>query len=149
MKIVRMASAILLLQLPAICQLSPTAYRALGQPDMRQNGVNQVQAAGLHGPMGVALDDRDGGLHLYIADTNNNRVLAWRDARSYQAGDPPALVLGQPTSYHSGYLGIGEKGLAGPVSLAVDPTNGNLYVADLLNHRVLRFLSPFANELRV
>ena len=25
-------------------QLSPSAYRALGQPDLRQNGVNMVQA---------------------------------------------------------------------------------------------------------
>lgn len=126
-------------------KLSSSAYRALGQPDLRQNGVNRVQGWELHSPFGIALDGRDGTVHLYVADTANNRILAWQDVRAYQIGDAPGLVLGQPSPQHSAPLGIGTKGLAAPAGLAVDPLTGNLYVADYGNNRVLRFRNPFRN----
>lgn len=130
-------------------QLSRSAYRVLGQPDLRQNGVNMVQGVELFAPSGVTVDTRDGPVYLYIADTRNSRVLAWRDARSYQMGDPPTLTLGQPGPQYSNPMGIGAKGFNAPLGLAVDPTTGNLYVADFGNNRVLRFPAPFANPTRV
>lgn len=130
-------------------QVSKSAYRVLGQLDFRQNGVNMVQGLELNGPLGVALDLRGGPVHVYIADTNNSRVLAWSDLRSYQIGDAPALVLGQPGPQYSAPLGIGVKGFNLPASLAVDPKTGNLYVADYGNNRVLRFPNPFSNPSRV
>jgi len=133
----------------AYAQLSTNAYRGLGQADLRQNGINRVQGVELFAPFAIALDDRDGHLHLYVADTRNHRVMAWEDARSYQIGDSPALILGQPGPSSSIVLGIGVKGFDRPVSLAVDPVTGNLYVADFGNNRVLRFLSPFRNRSRV
>jgi uncharacterized protein (TIGR03437 family) len=133
----------------ARAQLSSSAYRALGQPDLHENGLNIVQGSGMYSPFSVALDARDGGLHLYVADTRNNRVLAWQDAPSSQMGDPATLVLGQPNSQLSGAFGIGAKGFNSPGGLAVDPTNGNLYVADFGNNRVLRFPAPFANPSRI
>src|SRR5204863_8389040 len=87
--------------------------------------------------------------HVCISDTRNARVLAWQDARSYQIGDPPTLVLGQPGPQYSRPLGIGTKGFNTPLGLAVDAGTGNLYVADSGNSRVLRFPSPFANPTRV
>jgi uncharacterized protein (TIGR03437 family) len=108
-----------------------------------------VQGVELNSPLGVALDARAGQVHLYIADTNNSRVLAWADVNSYQIGDPPALVLGQPGGQYSNVLGIGAKGFNGPTGLTVDPNNGNLYVADSGNHRVLRFPAPFSNPSRI
>ena len=36
-------------------------------------------------------------------------------------------------------------GLFGPVALAVNPGNGDVYVSDTQDHRVLRFPSPFEN----
>src|SRR5262249_25405315 len=129
---------------PAGAQLSSSAYRVLGQADLRQNGVNMVQGVELFGPSGVALDARGGQVHLYVSDTRNARILAWQDAGSYQRGDPPALVLGQPSAQNSNALGIGVKGLNLPVGMAVDPANGNLYVADFGDNRVLRFPAPFA-----
>ena len=133
----------------AHAQLSLSAYRALGQMDLRQNSLNMVQGVELNQPSGIALDLRGGPVHIYISDTRNSRVLAWADLASYQTGDVPAIVLGQPGLQYSNALGIGTKGFASPAGLAVDPTNGNLYVADFGNNRVLRFPSPFDNPSRI
>lgn len=133
----------------AQAQLSTSAYRVLGQPNLRQNGVNMILGGELNQPSGVAIDARGGQLHLYVADTRNSRVMAWQDVGSYQTGDPPALVLGQPGPQYSKPLGIGNKGFNTPLGIAVDPTTGNLFVADFGNNRVLRFPSPFANLTRV
>jgi len=130
-------------------QISSSAYRVLGQTDLHQNSLNMVQGTELNQPGGVAIDLRGGQAHLYISDTNNSRVLAWADAASYQTGDAPALVLGQPGPQYTHALGIGTKGFSSPGGLAVNPLNGDLYVADFSNNRVLRFLSPFANPSRI
>jgi hypothetical protein len=77
-------------------QVSSSAYRALGQSDLRRNGVNAVLGIELYNPLGIALDTRSGQTHLYISDAFNSRVLAWADVNAYQIGDAPSLVLGQP-----------------------------------------------------
>ena len=61
----------------------------------------------------------------------------------------PRWCSGQPGPQYSNPLGIGPMGLNSPLALAVDPTTGNLYVADYGNNRVLRFPSPFENRSRV
>ena len=130
-------------------QFSDSAYRGLGQPDLRQNGVNTAEGAELNGPIGLALDTGAGNSHLYVADTGNHRVLAWKDAESFQNGEPADLVLGQRSPFHVIPFGIGVKGFLLPVGAAVDPTTGDLYVADFGNHRVLRFPAPFENSSSV
>jgi uncharacterized protein (TIGR03437 family) len=130
-------------------QLSSSAYRVLGQTNFSQNGLNMVQGVELNAPSAIALDARNGQIRLYIADTRNARVLAWPDVNSYQIGDAPALVLGQPGPQYSTAYGIGAKGFNQPTDLAVDPVTGNLYVADFGSNRVLRFPSPFANPSRI
>jgi len=127
-------------------QISKSAYRVLGQTDLRQNGVNMVNDQSLSSPSGVAVDAEG---HLYAADTSNHRVLAWAGAASFQNGAAAKLVLGQPAAQRSGQMGIGVKGFRFPLGLAVDPVTGNLYVADYANNRVLRFPKPFANPTRV
>jgi uncharacterized protein (TIGR03437 family) len=130
-------------------QISPSAYRVLGQADMTGSGLNMVQGFGLNNPGGVALDAREGKVHIYVADTNNHRVLAWDDIGSYQTGDDPSFVLGQRGSQYSSPFGIGYKGFYAPVGLAVDPSTGDLYVADTGNSRILRFPAPFSNPQRI
>lgn len=144
-----LAAATILGMATASGAISPGAYRVLGQPDLRQNGTNAPQGRELNGPSGVALDNRDGALYLYVADSGNNRILAWEDARAAQAGEPATLVLGQPGPRQTRPVGIGAKGLYLPMGLAVDPLTGNLYVADYGNNRVLRFAAPFSNRSKV
>jgi uncharacterized protein (TIGR03437 family) len=138
-------SFLLLLAGCAQAQISSTAYRVLGQPDLMQRGINILQAGSLYGPTAIAIDVRNGQTHLYISDSNNARVLAWQDVHSYQIGNPPDLILGQPGPYYSTPNGIGSRGLSFPTGLAADPQTGNLYVADPTDNRVVRFPSPFAN----
>jgi uncharacterized protein (TIGR03437 family) len=129
----------------AEAQISATAYRVFGQSDLTQSGLNIVQGTELNAPSALTTDPRAGVTHIYIADTDNSRVLGWTDVGSYQTGDPPAVVLGQPGPNYSNLQGIGTKGFNFPAGLAVDPATGNLYVADLGNSRILRFPSPFSN----
>src|SRR5271169_5021980 len=126
--------------------LSLSAYRALGQPDLRQNAINMVGAATLNSPSGVAIDSSG---HLYVTDTLNHRVLGWENVASFQNGTSAALVLGQQNFQQTVPNGIGSKGLNSPGGLAVDPTTGNLYVADVGNNRVVRFPHPFASPSNV
>src|SRR5579863_3050871 len=143
------AVPIVFLACAAHAQISPSAYRVLGQTNSNYDGLNLVQGLELNSPNGIALDTRSGTVHIYIADTLNSRVLAWRDAAAYQTGDAPTLVLGQPGPQYSGAFGIGAKGFNAPLSMAVDPTSGNLYVADFGNNRVLRYPSPFDNPSQI
>jgi uncharacterized protein (TIGR03437 family) len=130
-------------------ELSPSAYRTLGQRDFQRNGLNMVEGLELNAPSGIALDTRAGRLHLFVSDTNNHRVLGWQDIRGYQNGDAPTLILGQPDPRSSSPLGIGQRGFNTPLGLAVNPANGDLYVADFMNSRILRFPDPFSNRNRV
>ena len=145
---VRRPVLLLAAALAAHAQLSTSAYRVLGQADLNQNGVNMVLGTELSSPAGVAVDVRGGQTHIYISDTANSRVLGWPDTRSFQIGALPTIVLGQPGPQYSKPMGIGTKGFRSPRGLAVDPTTGNLYVADTGNNRVLRFPAPFSNATR-
>src|SRR6516164_7357860 len=133
----------LILAAAAEAQLSSTAYRALGQPNLSLNGLNGVQGIELYAPSALAIDARNGATRIYIADLGNARVLGWPDTASYQIGDLPAVVLGQSGPQFTN--GIGNHGFNQPIGLAVDPASGNLYVADAGNNRILRFPSPFSN----
>ena len=56
-------------------QLSSSAYRALGQKDLRQNGTNMVDSGTLSSPNALAIDSEG---HLFVADTSNNVVRVLR-----------------------------------------------------------------------
>lgn len=127
-------------------QTALSAYRALGQTNLQQNGVNMVEGSALNAPAGIAVD---GSGHLYVADTANHRVLGWESAASFQNGASASLVLGQPNLNQGIPEGIGTKGLAFPSSVAVNPVTGDLFVADTGNNRVVRFAAPFANPSNV
>ena len=129
------------------------ANGAGGQIDRAHNGPNFVDAIGERTPGGIAVDatSQPPRRHLYVADTANNRVLGWRDVASFVAAQPADVVLGQPDLFsfkcNNGIAagdvgGLGADSLCGPARMAVDQ-QGNLYVADSGNNRVLVYNTPF------
>ncbi len=125
--------------------------RVLGQVYLDGNSANYVEGRefSFGGAGGVVVDTHSSPPHLYVADTFNNRILGFRDARIARPGDKADLVIGQPDFYRSvanypSNLATQptSKSLYNPVGVAVD-SSGNLYVADTGNGRVLRFPAPF------
>lgn len=120
------------------------AVIALGQTDFVHNIQNLLTAWSLDNPAQIAFDPSTGG--LYVADAVNNRILGWLSAADYTNFEPAALVIGQP-DFRSNAIdrtgSVGPNGFSSPSGVAVD-SNGNLYVSDFVNSRVLEFNTPFA-----
>jgi uncharacterized protein (TIGR03437 family) len=109
-------------------------------------GPNWVQGRELNGPFGIALDNSVSPPIVYVADTGNNRVLAFQYATQLTAGAQADLILGQPDRFTNLPQGPGASlttGLRAPSGLAVD-SSGNLYVADSGDNRIVRYPKPFA-----
>jgi uncharacterized protein (TIGR03437 family) len=131
------------------------ATRVLGQDGLTLNSPNLIEGRELNfsmgGDAGVAVDLTANPPRLFIADTYNNRILGYKDLRNFQTGAKADIVIGQPDFQHSrvnypsnNVNQLNQSGLLGPTGLYVDP-DGNLYVADTGNGRVLRFPKPFDN----
>lgn len=98
--------------------------------------ANPTNQSGLWGPRGVATDSAG---NLYVADSENNRVLQF--AAPLSNGEEAAAVLGQP-DFSSNSQGTSLAQMNFPIDLALDQS-GNLYVSDMFNNRVLGFLAAF------
>ncbi|MGI8988549.1 MAG: hypothetical protein ACR2I2_03055 [Bryobacteraceae bacterium] len=135
------------------------ATRVLGQDQLNLNGPNLVEgrefffyiSSAAPADAGIIADLNSNPPRLYVADTNNNRVLGFADLRKVKPGDPADIVIGQPdfartlVNYPSNDPNKpSQSNLFAPAGLAIDSA-GNLYVADTGNGRVLRFPQPFAN----
>ena len=125
--------------------------RIVGQAVLQQTlqptatAINLVEGRELNSPQAVAVDTSVSPPILYVADTVNNRILAWKNATGFKNGAFADLVIGQPDMYSTGPQGPGfaiEAGFVSPVAVAVD-SSGNLYVADAGHNRILRFPQPF------
>ncbi|HVA79058.1 MAG TPA: NHL repeat-containing protein, partial [Candidatus Binataceae bacterium] len=125
----------------------------VGQNDFLSSSCNQgdsqPSAASLCQPNGVAADAAG---NLYVADTNNNRVLVFAApfagfSGAQIAGLSASVVFGQPNAQSSAANngGISASSLSDPWGLAVD-SSGNLFVADNLNSRVLVFADPLSTS---
>ncbi|MDQ1469241.1 MAG: hypothetical protein QOJ99_721 [Bryobacterales bacterium] len=139
--------------------VSAAASRVIGQLDFPFSAVNLIEGREFaiappssNSPSGSAiLDQSSTPAHLYVADTQNNRILGYKDFSSVQNGQKADLVIGQPdflrnvVNYPSGDVTQpNAQGLHSPTSLTVDSA-GNLYVADTGNSRIVRFPAPFAS----
>ncbi len=119
-----------------------TADVVIGQPDFYSRIVLHTQD-GLYVPAGMAFDTTSSQHILYISERSNNRILGfYYPVRENSA--PADIVIGQPdyTTYTSG---ASTTKLKQPEGIAVD-TDGNLWVADQGNVRVLVFLSPASTD---
>jgi uncharacterized protein (TIGR03437 family) len=126
--------------------------RIIGQPritPVTNGNPNYVQGAEMFEPLSVAVDTSVSPAIVYVADSLNNRVLAYKNPTSAVLGGPADLVIGQqdpfstipqgPTQNSSVAL---SEGFTLPTSVLVDP-QGNLYVTDSGNNRVIRYPPPF------
>ncbi len=117
------------------------------------NGNPPPSAGSLCAPAGVAID---GSGNVYVADTSNSRVLEYNNPLappgSDGAGDTSAdRVFGQNGIFTVGGCnagtapgdsnGLGPDSLCDPTAIVLD-TNGDLYVADTGNNRVLEYNTP-------
>ncbi len=132
---------------PESVKLNPSWSRVLGHPkkELITASPNWVEGRELTTPQGVALDTSSSPPILYVADTGNNRVLAWKNAANVNSGAPADLIIGQRDQFKTDANGPGTSfttGLNQPTGLTVDP-QGNLYVVDANNNRILRYARPF------
>jgi uncharacterized protein (TIGR03437 family) len=107
----------------------------LGQPDFVTTTVNDTPTQNsLRNPQGVASD----GVHLVVADTDDNRILIWNTipTTNNQNAD---VVVGQPNFTTNALPGNtpNASSMRGPEGVWIQ--NGKLFVADTQNNRVLIF----------
>lgn len=130
---------------------NPAPSRIFGQAVLQQTGLltaiapNLVEGREFNAPQGLAIDTSANPPILYVVDTGNNRVLAWKNAFGFTKGDNADLVIGQRDFLSTAPEGPGEDlstGLNQPVAAATD-ASGNLYVVDAGNNRILRYPAPF------
>lgn len=107
----------------------------LGQTIFTAGVVNKLDSLGFSTPMGIAVDSVT--QKVFVADQSNNRVLRFSSAATYTSGEGAEAVLGQPNFYTNASSST-QSGMSLPSGVAMDG-NGNLYVADYLNNRVLKF----------
>jgi sugar lactone lactonase YvrE len=124
------------------------ADRVLGQPSFTTNLPNAegVTARSLAYPVNVVVDSEG---NVWIADMTNNRVLEYDDPLTQDS--TADRVIGQPgfTTRIPNYTGqISAAGLYYPQGVSLDP-NGNVYVADWNNNRVLMYTAPLATGDRI
>ena len=124
--------------IPAVSGTDPDVV--LGQSDFTGR-FPETSPSGMRGPQGVWLD----GGRLFVADTQNSRILIWSTIPTSN-GQAPDIVLGQPdlNTRHEADLTQGvyeadEQRMLDPVSVSV--SGGKLFVADLGFNRVLIFNS--------
>lgn len=138
---------------PRPTPLSPTPARVVGHASVRtvifSDKPNLVEGREFFRPNAVAIDKSSTPHALYVSDSGNNRVLGWRNAASFANGAPADIVVGQRDLLSTYPLGPGttlSRGLNFPTGIAVDQ-EGNLYVVDAGNCRILRYPRPFDNEM--
>ncbi len=147
----------------------PVADKVFGQPGFNQGACNrgnrfQPRADTLcfgyedgsvnvhfYAASGLAVDPQG---DLFVADSNNARVLIFKDAA--RSDTLPDAVLGQD-SFRTRLTGTGPSRFGGsgggdyplvfsPNSLAISP-GGDLYVADSTNDRLLVFENPLSDTM--
>jgi len=123
-----------------------TADAVLGQPGFTTNVSNypdgNTSASNLAVSNAAHVAVAPSG-RIYISDADNNRVLSWSSAAHYSNGASADMVFGQPdfVSNLPNNGGVSAGSLYLPQGLWADE-NGNLWITDAFNCRVLKFNNP-------
>lgn len=115
------------------------ASTALGQSDLTTAEAG-AGATGQNDAAGVAFDDN--GM-MWVADTFNNRILGYE--RPFETGEAATVVIGQ-SGFDSTAASASQTGLNEPFGLSFD-SEGNMWVADTSNNRVVRYEAPFSTGM--
>lgn len=134
---------LLLLFIPAESFAFTTDQNAtlvIGHDDFDTGGTIHDNATSnvLYSPDGVAFDKSG---NLWIADTGFNRLLEFTPP--FTSGEEATLVLGQD-DFVSTSPALSATGLDQPYGLAFDG-DGNMWVADTNNNRIVEYKTPFTN----
>ena len=119
------------------------ADMVLGQLNLTSGGANN-NASSLSGPTDVAVDAAG---NVFVADTNNNRVVVYSD---FMNTDGVAdTVFGQSdftsNSCNNGNPGPSASSLCSPSRITID-TLENVYIGDSVNNRVLEYHTPLTSD---
>lgn len=127
------------------------ADRVLGQRELTTE-LDYFLNGTVFGAQDVAFDRSVVPNRVYVADTDHNRVLGWSDIERFRRGASADFVLGQPSLWQGTRILLRSEcpppnatRFCVPNHVAVD-AEGNLYVADGWNYRVLEFDSPFTTD---
>ncbi len=129
--------------------IGKSAVQEYGQPvatAFTSNTANNggVSATSLDGPTGLGFDSSGG---LWVADTQNNRVLIFNHA-IHKNGAPANVVLGQTDFAGSSANIFGEPTAAtlySPWGIITQP--GAMWVGDSYNSRTLQFTPPISSGM--
>ena len=124
------------LEYPYPFSTGEAATLVLGQPAFTTDGWSAA-AMGENGPSALAFDPQG---NLWVVD-NNNRVVEY--LAPFSVCEAASLVLGQPDFTGSDFA-TSATGEYLPEGLAFD-SQGNLWVADFGNNRVIGYEAQFAN----
>lgn len=134
------------------------------QANVRESSPGSIGPRGIYHAAGVVVDRSSRPNHVYLMDSGNSRVLGLRSPESGKAD----LVFGQPDMHSGATNGDCNIGVYGPTradqlclmalpfgtntaeqwmfaSPDVD-SEGNLYVPDIYNNRVLMYRAPFSAD---
>ncbi len=108
--------------------VSTTVSTIAGGASSGSTGDNTAATSALlNAPKGVAVDSAN---NVYIADSSNHRVRV-------VAGDAKIYLMAGSSSGNTGDAGLGASAtLNSPAGIAVNSSNGNVYVGDTTNNRV-------------
>ena len=150
--------------------------KLLGQDRIGETARNSVSGVGIYHASGVLVDRSASAdkLYIYVVDTGNNRILGF-DYSCALAGTcqmdgtrPASIVLGQPDMFTASCNGDNNLGfMHAPTSATLcmvgypfanniaetwtrtnvdTDSQGNLYVPDIWNNRVLKLNQPFSTD---
>jgi sugar lactone lactonase YvrE len=115
------------------------ASLVIGQVDFDGNSSSGTPE-GFSLPRGISFDS---GGNLWVADSDNNRVLEFTPP--FSTAMAASLILGKMPGYGPGSCGSIDRTLCYPTALTFD-SSGNLWVVDNTNNRVVQFKPPFSSS---
>ena len=116
----------------------PDATLVLGEPDFTTDSEGVCTSTGMNNPISVKVD---GSGNVWVADSENNRVLKF--VKPSVNGQAAVLVLGQPDFTTDDDV-CSSSGMRSPAVVTFD-SSGSVWVSDADNVRVLKFVNPSVN----